>query len=705
MMLNNYLLESVLNEGTQGLTYLARNKESKIISALKCFYPEFSNEKRFWETYQAVIGFKFRHNLNALLNVKNFGISDNILCLETEYMLNGSLKNNLSGQKGLTMDAAIELISALGNAIYSIHQEGFIYCTLKPSHILLDESYKPRLALTNITPLGSLYQYIPKVKMTVDESIYFAPEVIAEDTVDQSADVYSLGCIFYELITGKDLYLSKDKIVKPGDLTVFKDSLHRISDNRLRDVVFSSAHPNPQNRMQSVPKFLSILQEYNATTSSTNQTKNNIRISLYEKEKIMTDSNFSPEIEPNNRPKADSLSNDWQNVNQSTRGSQFNKSSQPPPPWTIPQSTPSIHTQQHQPPQIPRQYNQQKPQVSTVPNLQYTGQPSTGHSTHQHVNPPMQQYSHPSNIQAPLTAQKTTEINKGLVIGLIVIIILLTVGIIYLFVRMNNQVRPVLQDAPPISVVSPGTDDTTEMENIFLFTDDVESTSVAMTQTSAESIAKTLEAENKAIEATQQAQAIIDQKATATAQKAIDAQLYEDTEKNLGNSRGYWAIYKKKLSSYYNHKSPYFLTQITESRAKHFILHTIFKNPPLYSKDETWEIGTIFRYTDTNNFFKLNFTSEGDWKLENCFSKSEACNMIQEGTVWVDINPSGKNVLKLIAYGTSGFFYFNGQYVTDLDLSARTDMGFVYVYTLFDIGTARDGYKMEYDSVSLRVIY
>ena len=45
MMLNNYLLESVLNEGTQGLTYLARNKESKIISALKCFYPEKKKKK------------------------------------------------------------------------------------------------------------------------------------------------------------------------------------------------------------------------------------------------------------------------------------------------------------------------------------------------------------------------------------------------------------------------------------------------------------------------------------------------------------------------------------------------------------------------------------------------------------------------------------------------------------------------------------
>lgn len=130
----------------------------------------------------------------------------------------------------------------------------------------------------------------------------------------------------------------------------------------------------------------------------------------------------------------------------------------------------------------------------------------------------------------------------------------------------------------------------------------------------------------------------------------------------------------------------------------------MFTNPPSFSQDETWEIGVVFRYVDHDNYYILRFLSNFHWYLENCKGDVQNCQVVEEGTIPINVDPTGQNMLKLLVHGTTGYVYFRGQYINNLDLSARTNEGKVYIYTLFDLGSVRNGYTIFYDDISFKVI-
>lgn len=218
-----FLLEAELGRGGMGVVFLARQVRLNRLVALKMILSgKLACEKtrlRFLAEAEAIA--RVQHP--GIVQVYEFGMHDNSPYFALEYVSGGSLDKQLRGTPLHPMEAA-DLVEKLARAVECAHQLGIIHRDLKPANILLAEqsttssSTHPKLSDENqgcrrcpwqpkITDFGLVKQAGSEMTATghiMGTPSYMAPEQAdCKKSVSQTTDVYALGAILYECLTGR----------------------------------------------------------------------------------------------------------------------------------------------------------------------------------------------------------------------------------------------------------------------------------------------------------------------------------------------------------------------------------------------------------------------------------------------------------------------------------------------------------------------
>jgi len=122
--------------------------------------------------------------------------------LVMEYVPGGSLQDALNAQKRLASPHVIQIALALGGALASAHGLGIIHRDLKPANILLAEDGTPR-----ITDFGCAFiidqSPLTQAGVLVGTAYYLSPEAFRGGTIDARTDIWALGVVLFELLTGQ----------------------------------------------------------------------------------------------------------------------------------------------------------------------------------------------------------------------------------------------------------------------------------------------------------------------------------------------------------------------------------------------------------------------------------------------------------------------------------------------------------------------
>ena len=130
-----------------------------------------------------------------------------------------------------------------------------------------------------------------------------------------------------------------------------------------------------------------------------------------------------------------------------------------------------------------------------------------------------------------------------------------------------------------------------------------------------------------------------------------------------------------------------------------FVADAVFYNP-YDAADGTWDIGFLFRETDINDQFRLTVESNGDWSLTA--QEGDVADVVNSGAVNnLNTGANAGNRLTLLANGEIGYFFVNGRYVADLDLSAWNLPGDVGVGTSFYEGNEIEGEETAYEEFTV----
>jgi non-specific serine/threonine protein kinase len=211
-----YRIEGLLERGGMGVVYRATDEELNRTVALKIIAPEHTQDA------DAVRRFKAEARLAASLEHPNIvpihqaGQYRGVLYLAMRFVPGRNLRQ-LIDQGELALDRVQRIIAAVASALDAAHEGGLVHRDVKPANILIagegdhEQVYLADFGLTKrLGSVGSL----TRTGAWVGTPDYVAPEQIKAAPVDGRADVYSLGCVLYEMLAGEVAYPKDNDMAK-----------------------------------------------------------------------------------------------------------------------------------------------------------------------------------------------------------------------------------------------------------------------------------------------------------------------------------------------------------------------------------------------------------------------------------------------------------------------------------------------------------
>src|SRR5206468_8241545 len=205
-----YTIESVLGRGAMGIVYIARQPSPERRVALKLIAPAYAGDdvfrQRFLREATAAAAIEHPH----ILPVYAAGESNGILFIAMRLVDGPDLREILRGSGVLPLERVVSIVGQVGEALDAAHARGLVHRDVKPGNILVtrqpDAEDEDFCYLTDFGVSTWTASSAPKITLTgkmVGTANYVAPELIEGGRVGGSADLYSLGCVLYECLTGR----------------------------------------------------------------------------------------------------------------------------------------------------------------------------------------------------------------------------------------------------------------------------------------------------------------------------------------------------------------------------------------------------------------------------------------------------------------------------------------------------------------------
>jgi tRNA A-37 threonylcarbamoyl transferase component Bud32 len=234
----------LLGQGGMGAVYKARQKKLDRLVAIKILPPEWSSDPAFAERFAREARALARLNHPHVVSVHDFGEAGGQCFLIMEYVDGANLRQILATGR-LQPPQALPIVAQVCDALQYAHEQDIVHRDIKPENILVDKRGRVKIADFGLAKL--LRRSRNELTLTGSRQVmgtldYMAPEQRATpQAVDHRADIYSLGVVFYEMLTGE---LPLGRFAPPSEKAPV--------DGRLDEVVFRALEREPDRRYQRI---------------------------------------------------------------------------------------------------------------------------------------------------------------------------------------------------------------------------------------------------------------------------------------------------------------------------------------------------------------------------------------------------------------------------------------------------------------------
>ena len=266
--LGRYHILEQLGEGGMAVVYkaydtrLEREVAVKVIRTEKLTLETMDKSlKRFAREAKALA----RLTHPNIIPISDYGEEEGVPFLVMDYIPGGTLKEKLRGNLAMDWQEAIKLLMPIARALDYAHQQKIIHRDIKPSNILITASGEPMLTDFGIAKIIEIEETadLTGTSLGVGTPEYMAPEQVTAKIVDHRADIYALGVVFYEMVTGRKPFQAdtpmavlfkhaSDPLPHP---TQFVPKLPK----EIEQVLLKVLAKDPANRYQSMTEFANAL--------------------------------------------------------------------------------------------------------------------------------------------------------------------------------------------------------------------------------------------------------------------------------------------------------------------------------------------------------------------------------------------------------------------------------------------------------------
>jgi len=207
-----YRIEEQIGHGGMGIVYQAYDLRLKRTVALKLVTPELALDERFRERFARETELAISLEHPNVVPIHDAGDVAGRLYLAMRLVAGRDLRKLLRAEGALEPSRALAICRQVANALDAAHAKGLVHRDVKPSNILLDEAEHVYLADFGLTRHLEEKGARAGEGRSVGTPAYLAPEQIEGQQVDGRADVYSLGCVLYECLTGQSPFVHASRL-------------------------------------------------------------------------------------------------------------------------------------------------------------------------------------------------------------------------------------------------------------------------------------------------------------------------------------------------------------------------------------------------------------------------------------------------------------------------------------------------------------
>jgi serine/threonine protein kinase/Flp pilus assembly protein TadD len=267
VLCNRYEILQVLGEGGMGAVYKARDKELDRLIALKVIRPELAGNPAILQRFKQELILARHITHKNVVRIYDLGESDGIKFITMEYVDGEDLRGLLKHHGKFTPVEAVRVVEQICRALEAAHTEGVIHRDLKPQNVMRDA--QGRIVVMDFGLARSLEE--PGMTQTgalVGTLEYMSPEQALGSVLDQRSDLFAVGLIFFELLTGKVPYKADTAIASLMKRTQERAALASDIDNSvpksLSAIVGRCLERDPVHRYQSAQEVLRQLETWEA---------------------------------------------------------------------------------------------------------------------------------------------------------------------------------------------------------------------------------------------------------------------------------------------------------------------------------------------------------------------------------------------------------------------------------------------------------
>jgi len=256
--ISHYKITEKLGEGGMGEVYLAKDTDLQRNVAIK-FLPEHltrdkDNIERFRREAQAAASL----NHPNIVTIHEISDVEDQTFIVMEYVEGKSLRDLINEYK-LENDKIIDIISQISVGLSKAHQAGIVHRDIKPENIIIDKDARVKILDFGLAKLKGASK-LTKDTSTVGTVHYMSPEQIRGEEVDNRSDIWSLGVVLYEMLSGDVPFKGEySEAIHYAILNEEQEELDVDIDERLRIVINNCLNKNVNKRYQAIKELVNDL--------------------------------------------------------------------------------------------------------------------------------------------------------------------------------------------------------------------------------------------------------------------------------------------------------------------------------------------------------------------------------------------------------------------------------------------------------------
>jgi len=259
---SRYEIIEELGEGGMGKVFRVEDKKINEEVALKVLSPEIAADKKTIERFRNELKFARKIAHKNVCRMYDLNEEETIHYISMEYVPGKDLRSMIRMTKQLSVGTAIRIVKQICEGLTEAHRLGVVHRDLKPSNIMIDKDGNARIMDFGIAR-SLKAKGVTAAGVMIGTAEYMSPEQVEGREAEQRSDIYSLGVIFYEMVTGRipfegETLLSmalKHKTEQPRNP---KELNTQLPEN-LANVILKCMEKDKERRYQTAEELLSEL--------------------------------------------------------------------------------------------------------------------------------------------------------------------------------------------------------------------------------------------------------------------------------------------------------------------------------------------------------------------------------------------------------------------------------------------------------------